>query len=294
VFNEYNPPRTAVAEAWVHATRRARYASPQGLGQAFNFDLLQADFDAEEFQEIITRNLAEATATGASSTWVFSNHDVVRHATRYGLPMGGGVHAKGQDGKGWLLAGAPAEELDVELGLRRARAASLLMLALPGSAYLYQGEELGLQEVAEIPDSERQDPSFFRNKGVEIGRDGCRVPLPWATEGTSFGFGAGDAHLPQPAWFARYAVDAQDGVEGSTLELYRKALKLRRELQTAEELEWVETGNPEVLHFSRHGGWQSVTNFGAEPVELPAGEVLLSSAPLDGRLLPGNTTVWLR
>lgn len=294
VFNEYNPPRTAVAEAWVHATRRARYASPQGLGQAFNFDLLQADFDAEEFQEIITRNLAEATATGASSTWVFSNHDVVRHATRYGLPMGGGVHAKGQDGKGWLLAGAPAEELDVELGLRRARAASLLMLALPGSAYLYQGEELGLQEVAEIQDSERQDPSFFRNKGVEIGRDGCRVPLPWSTDGTSFGFGAGDAHLPQPAWFARYAVDAQDGVEGSTLELYRKALKLRRELQTAEELEWVETGNPEVLHFSRHGGWQSVTNFGAEPVELPAGEVLLSSAPLDGKLLPGNTTVWLR
>jgi alpha-glucosidase len=294
VFNEYNPPRTAVAEAWVHATRRARYASPQGLGQAFNFDLLQADFDADEFHEIITRNLAEATATGASSTWVFSNHDVVRHATRYGLPMGGGVHAKGQDGKGWLLAGAPAEELDVELGLRRARAASLLMLALPGSAYLYQGEELGLQEVAEIPDSERQDPSFFRNKGVEIGRDGCRVPLPWATEGTSFGFGEGRSHLPQPAWFGRYAVDAQDGVAGSTLELYRKALKLRRELQTAEELEWVETGNPKVLQFTRHGGWQSVTNFGAEPVELPAGEVLLSSAPLDGKLLPGNTTVWLR
>ncbi|MBT2594532.1 alpha-amylase family glycosyl hydrolase [Arthrobacter sp. ISL-72] len=294
VFNEYNPPRTAVAEAWVHATRRARYASPQGLGQAFNFDLLQADFDAEEFQEIITRNLAEATATGASSTWVFSNHDVVRHATRYGLPKGGGVHAKGQDGKGWLLAGAPAEELDVELGLRRARAASLLMLALPGSAYLYQGEELGLQEVTEIPDSERQDPSFFRNKGVEIGRDGCRVPLPWAADGTSYGFGNGDAHLPQPEWFSRYAVEVQDGVEGSTLELYRKALKLRRELQAAEELEWVETGNPEVLHFSRHGGWQSVTNFGTEPVELPAGEVLLSSAPLEAGKLPGATTVWMR
>ena len=294
VFNEYNPPRTAVAEAWVHATRRARYASPQGLGQAFNFDLLQADFDAAEFQEIITRNLAEATATGASSTWVFSNHDVVRHATRYGLPKGGGVHAKGQDGKGWLLAGAPAEELDVELGLRRARAASLLMLALPGSAYLYQGEELGLQEVTEIPDSERQDPSFFRNKGVEIGRDGCRVPLPWAADGTSFGFGTGDAHLPQPEWFSRYAVDAQDDAEGSTLELYRKALKLRRDLQTAEELEWVETGNPEVLHFSRHGGWQSVTNFGAKPVQLPAGEVLVSSGPLEAGKLPANTTVWLR
>jgi alpha-glucosidase len=294
VFNEYNPPRTAVAEAWVHATRRARYASPRGLGQAFNFDLLQADFDAAEFREIITRNLVEATATGASSTWVFSNHDVVRHATRYGLPKGSGAHAKGQDGKGWLLAGAPAEELDIELGLRRARAASLLMLALPGSAYLYQGEELGLPEVAEIPDADRQDPAFFRNKGVEVGRDGCRVPLPWAAQGTSFGFGGGGAHLPQPEWFSAYAVEAQDGLEGSTLELYRKALKLRRELQTAEELEWVETGNAAVLHFSRHGGWHSVTNFSEEAVELPAGTVLLSSGPLDGNLLPGNTTVWLR
>jgi alpha-glucosidase len=297
VFNEYNPPRTAVAEAWVHASRRARYASPQGLGQAFNFDLLQADFDAEEFREIITRNLAEAAETGASSTWVFSNHDVVRHATRYGLPKGGGRHAKGQDGKGWLLAGAPAEELDVELGLRRARAATLLMLALPGSAYLYQGEELGLQEVGEIPDAQRQDPTFFRNKGVEIGRDGCRVPLPWSAEGSSFGFGDGDAHLPQPAWFSRYAVAAQDGAEGSTLEFYRKALKLRRELQGAEELEWRApntTANPEVVHFSRPGGWQVVTNFGAEPVELPAGNVLISSAPLDGKFLPADTTVWLR
>ena len=294
VFNEYNPPRTAVAEAWVHASRRARYASPQGLGQAFNFDLLQADFDAGEFHDIITRNLIEATESGASSTWVFSNHDVVRHATRYGLPQGGGRHAKGQDGKGWLLAGAPAEELDVDLGLRRARAATLLMLALPGSAYLYQGEELGLQEVGDIPDAARQDPTFFRNKGVEIGRDGCRVPLPWSTEGSSFGFGDGGAHLPQPAWFSRYAVAAQAGVEGSTLEFYRKALRLRRELQTSEELEWLETGSADVLHFSRPGGWQSVTNFGDEAVELPAGTVLVSSGPLDGSLLPANTTAWLR
>ncbi|HET9349426.1 MAG TPA: glycoside hydrolase family 13 protein [Arthrobacter sp.] len=280
VFNEYNPPRTAVAEAWVHASRRGRYASPEGLGQAFNFDLLQADFDADEFREIITRNLAEATESGASSTWVFSNHDVVRHATRYGLPKGGGKHAKGQDGKGWLLAGAPPEELDGELGLRRARAATQLMLALPGSAYLYQGEELGLQEVADIPDAERQDPTFFRTKGVEIGRDGCRVPLPWAAEGSSFGFGDGGAHLPQPAWFGRYAVAAEDGVEGSTLEFYRQALKLRRELQTSEELQWHTTASPAVLHFSRPGGWQTVTNFGDEPVELPAGTVLLSSGPL--------------
>ena len=168
------------------------------------------------------------------------------------------------------------------------------MLALPGSAYLYQGEELGLQEVGEIPDSERQDPTFFRNKGVEIGRDGCRVPLPWEAEGSSFGFGGGGAHLPQPQWFSRYAVAAQEGVEGSTLEFYRKALKLRRELQTAEDLEWVETGNAQVLHFRRPGNWQTVTNFGDAPVALPAGEVLLSSSPIEGNLLPGSTTVWLR
>ena len=100
---------------------------------------------------------------------------------------------------------------------------------------------------------------------MEIGRDGCRVPLPWAAEGASFGFGDGGAHLPQPAWFGRYAVAAQDGAEGSTLEFYRQALKLRRELQTSEELEWLETGNADVLHFRRPGGWQSVTNFGMRP-----------------------------
>jgi alpha-glucosidase len=227
---------------------------------------------------------------------VFSNHDVVRHATRYGLPQvsKGKERTKGQDGKDWLLAGGPAGDLDVELGERRARAATLLMLAVPGSAYLYQGEELGLHEVAEIPDSERQDPTFFRNRGVEIGRDGCRVPLPWKVEGTSFGFGDGGSHLPQPDWFSKYAVEAQDGTRGSTLELYRTALKLRRELQTDEELEWVETGTPDVLHFRRPNGWQSVTNFGDTAVDLPAGTVLASSAPLEDGKLPANTTAWLR
>jgi len=177
--------------------------------------------------------------------------------------------------------------------LRRARAATLLLLALPGSAYLYQGEELGLREVTEIPDSERQDPSFFRNPGVEIGRDGCRVPLPWTAEGPSFGFGSGGAHLPQPEWFAEYAVAKQDGVEGSTLELYRKALHLRSELQADEELEWVETGNPDVLHFSRPGGWHTLTNFGGESVDLPAGEVVVSSGPLEEGKLPSDTTAWV-
>lgn len=292
LFNEYDPPRTAVAEAWVDPSRRARYASPQGLGQAFNFDLLMADFDAASFASIVTKNLAESAATGASSTWVFSNHDVVRHPTRYGLPKLASQD-QNQDGKTWLLAGGPEAELDRELGLRRARAATLFMLALPGSAYLYQGEELGLHEVAQIPDAMRQDPAFFRNTGIELGRDGCRVPLPWTTDGPSFGFGEAPAHLPQPTWFAELAVSAQDGVAGSTLDFYRAALALRREYQTSEGLEWVDHVQPEVLHFARPNGWNVVTNFGGTACELPAGKVLLSSSALQDGKLPANATVWL-
>ncbi|MGG5170903.1 glycoside hydrolase family 13 protein [Pseudarthrobacter sp. J1738] len=302
LFNEYNPPRTAVAEAWVHTDRRARYASPEGLGQAFNFDLLQANFDANEFKEIISKNLADAQASGASSTWVFSNHDVVRHATRYGLAESAGSEPSGSEteimsgqvGKRWLLDGGLREDVNAELGLRRARAGSLLMLALPGSAYLYQGEELSLQEVgSEIPDSARQDPAFFRNKGVDVGRDGCRVPLPWTSTGSSFGFGDGGSHLPQPHWFADYSVQSQDGVEGSTLELYRKALKLRSQLQSEEKLEWLPSSSPDVLHFTRPNGWQCVTNFGTAPVALPEGDIAVSSAPVTKGQLPANTTVWL-
>ncbi|GAA1458468.1 glycoside hydrolase family 13 protein [Nocardiopsis exhalans] len=292
VFDEYDPPRFGIAEAWVAPERRARYASPRGLGQAFNFDLLEANFDAGEFREIVTFNLESARKVGSSSTWVLSNHDVVRHATRYGLP-----HALGGEGRigvRWLLNGGREPVLDAAAGLRRARAATLFKLALPGSAYLYQGEELGLHEVAEIPDEARQDPAFFRGREVSVGRDGCRVPIPWTTEGPSLGFGPGRAHLPQPPWFAHYAVSVQEGDQGSTLNLYRKALDLRRSLQGEESLEWVETGTGQVLAFRRPGGWLCVTNFGDLPVDLPEGEVLLSSTPLTGGLLPGATTVWLR
>ncbi|MGT2461642.1 glycoside hydrolase family 13 protein [Sinomonas atrocyanea] len=298
VFNEYTPPRAAVAEAWVHADRRARYASPEGLGQAFNFDLLQADFDAAQFREVITKNLAEAAATGASSTWVFSNHDVVRHTTRYGLPKGTGRGGAGTDGKDWLLDGGDPAEVDAALGLRRAKAATLLMLALPGSAYLYQGEELGLQEVGRIPEQDRQDPTYFRNRGVEIGRDGCRVPLPWEPTGTSFGFGANGSHLPQPAWFKDYAVSVEEQDAGSTLAFYRRALALRHELVGEEHLEWADAADDDVLHFARTardgGAWHVVANFGAAPTELPEGEVLLSSVEVEGGKLPGDATAWVR
>ncbi|ALQ29413.1 alpha-amylase [Arthrobacter sp. YC-RL1] len=288
LFNEYTPPRIAVAEAWTDAERRPAYARSTSLGQAFNFDLLQADFLPEAFKNIITFNLDQAAAAGSSTTWVYSNHDVVRHATRYALEPAGDPEAA----RKWLFRGADASVADTALGLRRARAATLLQLALPGSAYLYQGEELGLPEVHEIADEQRQDPTFFRNRDVDLGRDGCRVPLPWATTGSSLGFGGGGTHLPQPAVFAGLSVAAQDGVPGSTLELYRSALALRRELQSGESLAWLPSA-PGVLAFSRPNGWICITNFSAEPQQLPSAPLLASGELVDGRL-PAATTAWLR
>jgi len=292
LFDSYEPPRTAVAEAWVERSRRPRYASPEGLGQAFNFDLLEADFDGPAFRRIVEDNLELAALSGSSSTWVLSNHDVVRHATRYGLPVPDDPEEK--QGGAWLLAGGPETQLDRERGLRRARAATLFVLGLPGSTYLYQGEELGLHEVADIPADRRQDPSFFRSGGAEVGRDGCRVPLPWESTGSSFGFGGGAAHLPQPPWFAAASVAAQRHDPASTLSLYRAALRLRRELQAAEQLEWTTDAADEVVAFVRPGGWEVVTNFGTESAPLPPGEVLVASTPLEDGSLPGESTVWLR
>jgi alpha-glucosidase len=293
VFDSYDPPRAAVAEAWVDSSRVPLYARPESLGQAFNFDLLQADFDAGQFRRIVTDNLALAAASGSSSTWVLSNHDVVRHATRYGLPDPA-RDPLAKPGESWLGTGGVEPALDRAGGLRRARAATLFLLGLPGSAYLYQGEELGLHEVAEIPAAQRQDPTFFRSAGAEVGRDGCRVPLPWAGSGDSLGFGAVGAHLPQPGWFAELAVERQAAEPSSTLALYRRALRLRREWQVAERLSWVDTGRADVLHFRRPGGWSVITNFGNEPFLLdPRIEPALVSADASAGVLPGATTAWL-
>jgi alpha-glucosidase len=271
---------------------RWRVRWPRRLGQAFNFDLLEADFDAGQFREVITANLELAAASGSSSTWVLSSHDVVRHATRYGLPPRGDADIS--PATRWLLTGGAAPPTDRAAGLARARAATLLMLALPGSAYLYQGEELGLPEVPEIPADQRQDPTFFRSPGVDVGRDGCRVPLPWHTDPPSFGFGTGGAHLPQPPYFRDYAVAVQDGDPDSTLTLYRRAIALRRRLRSTKTLCWIANTSPHVVHFSRPNGWQSVTNFGASPVPRPDGNVLLTSGPLPGDVLPPATTIWLQ
>ena len=286
VLDTYTPPRMAVAEAWVPAARRALYARPDELGQAFNFEYLEAGWDAEQLRAVITGSLATARAAGASATWVLSNHDVVRHASRLMLPPG-------TDPNTWLLSNGHTPPVDTAAGLRRARAATLLMLALPGSSYVYQGEELGLPEVADLPVEALQDPIWEQQGHTHKGRDGCRVPLPWTTTGPSYGFGAGPAWLPQPASFAAYAVEAQDGTEGSTLELYRTALRLRRKLLDGEALTWADSP-PGVLHFARSDGWRCVTNLSGAPVALPPGELLLSSEPAAGeRQLAPDTTVWL-
>jgi alpha-glucosidase len=288
LFNQYNPPRVAVAEAWAKPENVHRYASPDELGQAFNFDLLLADFDAQTYLEIVTRNISAAKKYGSSSTWVFSNHDQVRPATRYGLPIGTDLVAfKNSNG-----TSAP---YDVKRGINASIAAQMFALALPGCTYIYQGEELGLPEALEIPEDQIQDPQYLRNHKIDKGRDGCRVPLPWSSDGPSFGFGSGGAHLPQPDFFGEFSVTAESGVENSPLEIFRKALALRKDLITSEELTWHETEESDLLHFSRPNGWHCLTNFGQSPVAMPAGLALIhSSQPILGGEIAGATTVWLR
>ena len=332
VFNEYNPPAFAVAEAWVQPNRQYLYASPDDLGQIFNFEFAKKDWIRDNMHQAIEEGIASAERSGSSATWVMSNHDVVRHATRYGLPQVP-TSEYHQLAKDWVLRDGATYPLDREAGERRARAAILMEMALPGSAYVYQGEELGLFEVADLPWDRVEDPSGHRTcqAASTKGRDGCRVPLPWTAadapeldapsdqfgHGGSFGFSpavkadgtpAAEPHLPQPKWYARYAVDVEEQDPSSMLNLYREALRLRHEMQTEDlSLEWLpedrSSGKPDgangftggTIAYKRANGWASITNFGAEPVDLPAGELLLVSGPLttDDKL-PQDTSAWIR
>jgi len=296
VLDSYGrPDRILCAEAWVEpAERAARYVRPTEMNQAFNFDFLQCPWKAPQLITVIDHSLAAAGSVGAPTTWVLSNHDVVRHASRLGLS---------QDVRRPNGIGAGDVQPDRELGLRRARAATALMLALPGASYLYQGEELGLPDSTDMPDEVRQDPTFVRSHGVELGRDGCRVPMPWTSAGPSLGFGPSKAAwLPQPASYADYTVDQQVGRDGSTLELYRSLLSVRREHRLGEgSLRWLEeyAGQPDVVAFANErvdgGSVAVVTNLGAAPVSLPLGTVLLSSVELEADgVVPTDTTVWVR
>ena len=280
ILDSYDGERIGVAEAWVPtAERLARYLRPDELHQAFNFHYLYTEWSAAAFRSIIDLSLEAVSDVGAPSTWVLSNHDVARHPTRYG---------------------------DGVLGLRRARAAALLTLALPGSVYVYQGEELGLPEVLDLPDHVLVDPVWERSGRAERGRDGCRVPLPWGGTVAPFGFGppgSTGSWLPQPEAWRDLTVESQLGDPGSTLTLYRSALALRRRLDAlgAGQMEWLETPeHPYLLGFRREPGFVCLVNLGDDPVTVDAPGVLLlgSGEPVGldeyhGRVtLPGNTAGW--
>lgn len=276
--------KAMIAEAWVPDW--VEYIAPGRYHQAFDFTLLQSPWDASTMRERIAAAVTESATVGAVPTWVLSNHDVVRHPTRYGLPAG-------TDERRWLFDGDRAL-FDPDLGLRRARAALLLVLGLPGSVYLYQGEELGLHEVVDLPFEVLDDPVWERSGRTAKGRDGCRVPLPWSATGPSLGFGTDGSWLPQPPGWGVVSVESQDGVVGSTLELYRAALDLRsRVLRDDEYLGWLDLGG-DVISFRRGSGVVCVVNFGPRPVDVPGGEVLLTSGPLTDGRLPADTAVWVQ
>jgi alpha-glucosidase len=274
VTDSYPGDRVFVGEVWVQTPDQlARYLRSDELHTAFNFTYLLAPWEAGALRAAINASIAALAVVGAPATWVLSNHDVVRHVTRYG----GGA-----------------------LGNRRARAATLLTLALPGGAYVYQGEELGLPEVTDLPPEFRQDPAFARTEGDDGLRDGCRVPIPWSGEKPPFGFGSGEGQpwLPQPPEWAELTVEHQQADPASMLALYRAALELRRDRQELGDgaLIWIDTA-PGVLAFRREPGFVCVVNVGDEPAAAPDavrdGTLLLSSDPLeaDGRL-PGATAAW--
>ncbi|MFE4176000.1 glycoside hydrolase family 13 protein [Streptomyces sp. NPDC056909] len=277
-----------VGEVWLPDTERfVRYLRPDELHTAFNFTFLACPWDADLLRSAIDTTVAEHAPVGAPATWVLCNHDVTRTVTRYGRAASGFDFAAKE-------FGTPT---DKELGTRRARAAALLSLALPGAVYLYQGEELGLPE-AEIPLDRIQDPMHFRSGGTDPGRDGCRVPLPWTADAPYAGFGSeNEPWLPQPESWSSYAADLQSGDPGSMLTLYREALRLRRTVPGFGDgpMSWLEAA-PGVLAFTRTDGLICVVNFGDEAAELPAHTgVLLLSGPLDGNgRLPRDTAAWLQ
>ncbi|MCM3657823.1 glycoside hydrolase family 13 protein [Agromyces mediolanus] len=299
LLDGYPGDRILAAEAWVDPLARvALWVRPDEMHQSFNFAYLETPWQAPALRRVVDESLAAFGAVGAPSTWVLSNHDVVRHPTRLALTVGNlQGHGVGPRTPG---IGDPAT------GLRRARAATALMLALPGSAYLYQGEELGLPEAIDLPDDARQDPTWFRTNGERYGRDGCRVPIPWEAAAPSYGFGPTDASwLPQPAEWADYARDRQRDVAGSTWSMYRAALHLRREHGLASgALEWVDTRDAADLVAFTNGDVLVVANTGGTTVALSevlpaehataaAAQPLLASGDVARGILPADTTVWL-
>ncbi|MEX3510515.1 glycoside hydrolase family 13 protein [Kocuria carniphila] len=297
VLAEYPGERMLVVEAWIGpAERLALYVRPDEAQQAFNFDFLIAGWDRDRMRNAITDSLRVNQAVGAPSTWVLSNHDTVRHASRYGLSSRT-AYPNG--------IGAEDEQPDAALGLRRARAAALVELSLPGSAYVYQGDELGLPEHTTLDAESREDPTFFRTEGQELGRDGARVPLPWSPVGNGLGFGP-NPWLPQPETFENITVDHQLGNPQSVLNLYKNALRIRHEMALGRaQFEWdpMSEQNTQILAYrltTDSGDTVLVAaNAGDAAVEIPeltTGELLLASgqsAVMAGKLAADHT-VWIK
>lgn len=286
ILESYPGERAMCGEAYVlPLSFMALWVRSDEFHQTFNFRFLDAGWDKDSLVSAIDESFEAFDGVGAPSTWVLSNHDVMRHASRFGGHYG---RTTASDG-----VGPDNPQPDNVLGLQKARAATLFMLGLPGASYIYQGEELGLPEHTTIAPEHRQDPTFFRTHGQRVGRDGCRVPLPWEKGNASNGFSeTGMAWLPQPGSYAALSRDQQEGIPGSTLELYKQALQLRKELKLGEgSFDWIskesdlsyENGNVIVVH-----------NFSTAPVLLPEGRVLISSAPVTeaGHLMP-NDTAWV-
>ncbi len=270
VVDEYEN-RAMAAEAWIlPLSKMAKWVREDEYHQAFNFEYLATEWEAKRLKEVVDESLAEFGAVGAPSTWVLSNHDVIRHVTRLSydeIPKQG-------DG-----IGPDYPQPDEAKGQRIGRAASAFMLGLPGSSYLYQGEELGLPEHTTLEPEYRQDPTFFRTSGERVGRDGCRVPIPWEADSPAFGFSeTGKSWLPQPENYRSYSRDQQEGVAGSTLELYKRLLRVRKEHSLGDgSVEWDEDLCTDSTLAYKNGSVLVVANFGPDSLTLPAGEVLATT-----------------
>uniref|UniRef100_A0A5Q5CJJ6 Alpha amylase, catalytic region n=1 Tax=Mycobacterium sp. (strain JLS) TaxID=164757 RepID=A0A5Q5CJJ6_MYCSJ len=277
VLDDY-PGAVAVGEVWVYDNAAfAAYLRADELHLGFNFRLVRADFDADEIHDAIENSLAAVALENATPTWTLSNHDVEREVTRYG----GGA-----------------------LGLARARAMALVMLALPGVVFVYNGEELGLPNV-DLPDEVLQDPVWERSDRTERGRDGCRVPMPWSGDAPPFGFSTtADTWLPMPAEWSSLTVERQLAEPDSVLHFFRRALRLRRDRCGVDGATLTQLSAEDgVVTFRTDGGLTCVLNAGERPVDLPPGEVLLASAPLQApspslrstqdRRLPPDTAAWV-
>ncbi|MDM4763812.1 alpha-amylase family glycosyl hydrolase [Galbitalea sp. SE-J8] len=281
----YRGTRILIGEVWMpDADRFAAYLRPDELHTAFNFDFMSREWRADQLRESIATMLAAHAPVGAPSTWVLSNHDVTRPVTRYGRADTAFAFATKR-------FGTPT---DRELGTRRARAAALLVAALPGSLYIYQGDELGLPEVEDLPSGAREDPMHFRSGGVDPGRDGCRVPLPWTGDEPPYGFSSTSATwLPQPADWGGLTAERQAADPGSMLSLYRRAIRLRRSFESA-PFAWIDAPD-DVLAFARGDGLVCLANVAGRPVALPRGaELLLASSELVDDALPSDSTAWVR